>query len=143
MGYNGKLSTQGINILKNISLSNPLIEFTEIQRKYNQEAKKYGLNQIKSSSTVANYLVRIGVYEKSSRRSKEEFEGIRRIKASGELQKEISSKLKVTTRSVFSALSYVTNSPTARLIRSYALNHGAELYELKKLENPYAEVINL
>ena len=101
MGYNGKLSTQGINILKNIYLSNPLIEFTEIQRKYNQEAKKYGLNQIKSSSTVANYLVRIGVYEKSSRRSKEEFEGIRRIKASGELQKEISSKLKVTTRSVF------------------------------------------
>lgn len=143
MGYNGKLSTQGINILKNIYLSNPLIEFTEIQRKYNQEAKKYGLNQIKSSSTVANYLVRIGVYEKSSRRSKEEFEGIRRIKASGELQKEISSKLKVTTRSVFSALSYVTNSPTARLIRSYALAHGAELYELKKVENPYEEVIQL
>lgn len=143
MGYNGKLSTQGINILKNIYLSNPLIEFTEIQRKYNQEAKRYGLNQIESSSTVINYLVRIGVYEKSSRRSKEEFEGIRRIKASGELQKEISSKLKVTTRSVFSALSYVTNSPTARLIRSYALNHGAELYELKKLENPYAEVIQL
>lgn len=54
MGYNGKLSTQGINILKNIYLSNPLIEFTEIQKKYNQEAKKYGLNQIKSSSTVIN-----------------------------------------------------------------------------------------
>jgi hypothetical protein len=92
---------------------------------------------------VINYLVRIGIYEKSSRRSKEEFEGIRRIKASSELQKEISSKLKVTTRTVFSALSYVTNSPIARLIRSYALNHGAELYELKKLENPYEEVINL
>lgn len=65
------------------------------------------------------------------------------IKASGELQEEIAAKLKVTTRSVRSALAYDTNSPTARLIRSYALNHGAKLYELKEMENPYAEVINL
>lgn len=43
------------------------------------------------------------------------------IKASGELQEEIAAKLKVTTRSVRSALAYDTNSPTARLIRSYAL----------------------
>lgn len=143
MSYQGKLSRQGINFLKNMYLSNPLIEFTEIQRKYNQEAKRYGLNQIKSTNTVINYLVKIGVYEKSSRKSKEEFEGIRRIKASGELQEKIAAKLKVTTRCVRSALAYDTNSPTARLIRSYALNHGAELYELKKLENPYAEVINL
>ena len=42
------------------------------------------------------------------------------IKASGELQEEIAAKLKVTTRSVRSALAYDTNSPTARLIRSYA-----------------------
>lgn len=56
------------------------------------------------------------------------------IKASGELQEEIAAKLKVTTRSVRSALAYDTNSPTARLIRSYALNHGAKLYELKEME---------
>lgn len=65
------------------------------------------------------------------------------IKASRELKEEIARKLNVTTRTVDSALAYDTKSPTARIIRSYALNHGAELYELKKLENPYAEVIQL
>lgn len=65
------------------------------------------------------------------------------IKASRELKEEIARKLNVTTRTVDSALAYDTKSPTARLIRSYALNHGAELYELKKMENPYSEIINL
>lgn len=65
------------------------------------------------------------------------------IKASRELKEEIARKLNVTIRTVDSALAYDTKSPTARLIRSYALNHGAELYELKKMENPYSEIINL
>lgn len=65
------------------------------------------------------------------------------IKASRELKEGIARKLNVTTRTVDAALAYDTKSPTARLIRSYALNHGAELYELKKLENPYNEVITL
>ena len=65
------------------------------------------------------------------------------IKAGRELKEEIARNLNVTTRTVDAALAYDTNSPTSRIIRSYALNHGAELYELKKLENPYAEVIQL
>ena len=65
------------------------------------------------------------------------------IKASRELKEEIARKLNVTTRTVDSALAYDTKSPATRLIRSYALNHGAELYELKKMENPYSEIINL
>lgn len=65
------------------------------------------------------------------------------IKASGALQEEIAAKLKVTTRCVRAALAYDSNSPTARLIRSYALNHGAKLYELREMENPYGEVITL
>lgn len=65
------------------------------------------------------------------------------IKASRELKEEIARILNVTTRTVEAALAYDTKSSTARLIRSYALNHGAELYELKKLENPYEEVIQL
>lgn len=65
------------------------------------------------------------------------------IKASTELQSEISKKLKVTTRCVRMALAYDSNSPTARLIRSYALNHGAKLYKLEELENPYDEIITL
>lgn len=65
------------------------------------------------------------------------------IKASRELKEEIARKLNVTTRTVEAALAYDTKSPTARLIRSYALNHGAKLYELKEMENPYKEVITL
>lgn len=65
------------------------------------------------------------------------------IKAGRELKEEITQKLNVTTRTVDAALAYDTNSPTARLIRSYALNHGAKLYELREMENPYGEVITL
>lgn len=65
------------------------------------------------------------------------------IKASRELKEEIARKLNVTTRTVEAALAYDTKSPTARIIRSYALNHGAKLYELKEMENPYNEVITL
>lgn len=65
------------------------------------------------------------------------------IKASRELKEEIASKLQVTTRTVESALAYVTNSPTARLIRAFALNHGAKMFEVKEVENPYRETITL
>lgn len=65
------------------------------------------------------------------------------IKADKELKEEIAAKLKVTTRTIEAALAYDTNSPTARLIRSYALNHGAKMFEVKEVENPYNEVITL
>ena len=65
------------------------------------------------------------------------------IKANKELVEEIANTFKVTTRTVYSALSYQTNSPSARLFRSYALNHGGKLYEIKEVENPYKEVIKL
>lgn len=65
------------------------------------------------------------------------------IKADKELKEEIAAKLKVTTRTIEAALAYDTNSPTARLIRSYALNHGAKMFEVKEVENPYNEVIIL
>lgn len=65
------------------------------------------------------------------------------IKASRELKEEIAEKFSVTTRTVESALTYQTKSPTARFIRSYALNHGGKLYEIKEVENPYKDVIIL
>lgn len=65
------------------------------------------------------------------------------INASTELQQEIADKFKVTTRTVRSALNYETNSPSARLLRSYALNHGGKLYEVRLVENPCKEVITL
>jgi hypothetical protein len=60
------------------------------------------------------------------------------IDASVELQEEIARKFKVTPRTVRSALSFATNSPSARLFRAYALGRGATLYEEK--ENPYKVV---
>ena len=59
-----------------------------------------------------------------------------------ELQREIAKKLDVTERTVQSALRFDTNSPSAKLIRAYALNHGVDMYEItkKKVENPYKEV---
>ena len=67
------------------------------------------------------------------------------IEISLELQREIAKVFKVTERTVQSAMRFETKSPTARILRAYALNHGAEQYEVttikKKVENPYKETI--
>mgnify|MGYP000913700800 CR=1 FL=1 len=69
------------------------------------------------------------------------------IEISLELQKEIAKRFKVSERTVWAAMRFETNSPSARLLRSYALNHGGEQFEVttikKKVENPYKEVIAL
>lgn len=65
------------------------------------------------------------------------------IEASTELQEEIATKFEVTTRTVRSALNHETNSPSAKIIRAYALNHGGKLYEVKLVDNPYEQVITL
>ena len=58
------------------------------------------------------------------------------------LQREIAKKLAVTERTVQSALRFETNSPSAKLIRAYALNHGGKMFEItkKEVDNPYNEV---
>ena len=58
------------------------------------------------------------------------------------LQREIAKKLAVTERTVQSALRFETNSPSAKLIREYALNHGGKMFEItkKEVDNPYKEV---
>ena len=57
------------------------------------------------------------------------------------LQREIAKKLAVTERTVQSALRFETNSPSAKLIRAYALNHGGKMFEItkKEVDNPYKE----
>ena len=58
------------------------------------------------------------------------------------LQREIAKKLAVTERTVQSALRFETNSPSAKLIRAYALNHGGKMFEItkKEVDNPDKEV---
>lgn len=70
-------------------------------------------------------------------------ENKRFIGVSTELQEEIATKFEVTTRTVRSALNYETNSPSAKIIRAYALNHGGKLYEVRLVDNPYDKVITL
>lgn len=65
------------------------------------------------------------------------------IEASTELIDEIAREFEVTQRTVRSALNFVTNSPSARMFRAYALNHGAEQYKLVKVENPYEKVVTV
>ena len=68
------------------------------------------------------------------------------IEVSKEVKDEIRSKLKVTMRTVVEALQLSTNSPIAKIIRAYALNHGGRMYDLtiniekKEIDNPYKEV---
>ncbi len=69
------------------------------------------------------------------------------IEISLELQKEIAKRFKVSERTVWAAMRFETNSPSARMLRSYALNHGGEQFEVttikKKVENPYKEALIL
>ncbi|MFQ9020269.1 MAG: hypothetical protein ACLR6J_00220 [Parabacteroides merdae] len=55
--------------------------------------------------------------------------------------REIAKKLAVTERTVQSALRFETNSPSAKLIRAYALNHGGKMFEItkKEVDNPCKE----
>lgn len=69
------------------------------------------------------------------------------IRISLELQREIAKVFQVTERTVQSAMRFETKSPTARLLRAYALNHGGEQFKItiitEKVENPYRETITL
>lgn len=69
------------------------------------------------------------------------------IEISLELQKEIAKNFKVSERTVYAAMKFETNSPSARMLRSYALNHGGEQFEVtiikKRVDNPYQEAITL
>lgn len=64
------------------------------------------------------------------------------IQVTVELQREIAKKMDVTDRTVRNALQFETNTPSAKLIRAYALNHGGKMFEItkKEVDNPYKEV---
>ena len=68
------------------------------------------------------------------------------IEVSKEIKEQIREKLGVTMRTVVEALQFNTNRPTAKIIRSYALNNGGRMYDLtisiekKEVDNPYKEV---
>ena len=65
------------------------------------------------------------------------------VKASTGLINEIAKKFNVTTRTVKMALAFQSNSPSARLYRSYALEHGGEMFKILKIENPHQHILKI
>lgn len=65
------------------------------------------------------------------------------IKADSAQQEAIASQFFTTTRTVRAALNFETNSPFAKTLRAYALNHGCKAYEIKLIDNPYEKVTTL
>lgn len=65
------------------------------------------------------------------------------IKASKEQMDEIAKKFNVSFRCVQMALAFQTNSPSARILRSYALSKGGKMYRMEEVENPHDHVITL
>lgn len=65
------------------------------------------------------------------------------IKADAAQQEVIATQFFTTTRTVRSALNFETNSPFARTLRAYALNHGCKLYEVTLVDSPYEKAITL
>ena len=112
-----KITKGGLEFIKQEYSIEPLIHFTEIQKKYNVKAKIVGWPIIHSTGTIINHLVNMGVYKRASRfipkrindKGKKEV-----IEISLELQREIAKVFKVTERTVQSAMRFETQSPTAR-----------------------------
>lgn len=65
------------------------------------------------------------------------------IKADAAQQEAIAAQFFTTPRTVRAALNFETNSPFAKTLRAYALNHGCELYEITLVDNPYEKVTTL
>ena len=65
------------------------------------------------------------------------------IKADATHPEAIASQFFTTARTVRPALNFETNSPFAKTLRAYALNHGCKLYEIVLIDNPYEKAITL
>ena len=66
------------------------------------------------------------------------------IESTLELRREIAKTFNTTVVTVHDALRFKTKSPLSNLIRAYAMQHGAKMYEVsvqkKEIENPYGEI---
>ena len=85
-----------------------------------------------SSKRKTLQIYRINFINRNTMAEKERF-----IKADAAQQEAIAAQFFTTTRTVRSALNYETNSPFAKTLRAYALNHGCKLYEVTLIDNPY------
>ena len=91
-----------------------------------------------SSKWKTLQIYRINFINRNTMAEKERF-----IKADASQQEAIAKQFFTTTRTVRSALNFETNSPFAKTLRAYALNHGCKMYEVTLIDNPYEKVITL
>ncbi|RGS53560.1 hypothetical protein DWW30_15610 [Bacteroides sp. AF15-14LB] len=91
-----------------------------------------------SSKWKTLQIYRINFINRNTMAEKERF-----IKADASQQEAIAKQFFTTTRTVRSALNFETNSPFAKTLRAYALNHGCKMYEVTLIDNPYEKVKTL
>lgn len=138
-----KMNNEGLRFLRKLHEDNPEMPFMQMLPIYNNEAAKRGWNSLRSSGTIVYHLNVMGLYKYGERTSRNKYRGQRFIKADASQQEAIAKQFFTTTRTVRSALNYETNSPFAKTLRAYALNHGCKLYEVTLVDNPYEKTIIL
>ena len=65
------------------------------------------------------------------------------INAAASQHAALAKQFITTTGTVRAALNFETNSPFAKTLRAYALNHGCKMYEVTLIDNPYEKVKTL
>lgn len=139
-----KMSRAGLQSLRETFMNNPNIPFTQLLALYNMKAVDRGWRCLKSSGTLSYHLNAMGLYKYNTRHIvPHEKKGYGFIKADASQQEAIAKQFFTTTRTVRSALNFETNSPFAKTLRAYALNHGCKMYEVTLIDNPYEKVKTL
>lgn len=139
-----KMNRAGLVLIKELFIANPNMAFTRLTRIYNEEAGKRGWKQLRSSGTIGYHLGVMGLYGNRDRvpMPNNEF-GKKLIKIKSGLSKAMQKEFSVSNVTVSAAMRYKTQTKLSKELRKYALTHGGDLYEIRKVENPYCETITL
>lgn len=139
-----KMNRAGLVLIRELFIANPNMPFTKLTHLYNEESKKRGWKQLRSSGTIGYHLGKMGLYKNKDRipEPNNEFEK-KLIKIKGGLSKAMQKEFSISNVTVSSAMRYKTQTKLAQTLREYALTHGGELYIIEKVENPYQNVTTL
>lgn len=124
-----KVPQAGRNYIAHIYQSNPSVFYTEIRRLYNDKARELGWPIIKSDSSIVNYLVLMGLCERSERALiVDRSIVLNRILVPNGMIKQIAQQLDICSKTVADALSGKRISQLTPVIREAALANGGAEY---------------
>lgn len=130
-----KIPRNGRTYIKDLYAKYPNALLHDLRKMYNEKASKEMWLPIRSDSTVRNYLVRIGIYEKRESKPLTSLEKRSFIKLDVKKTRELSKIKGVSLQSVYSALKFQTRTKFAMDIRSWALSNGGKLYIEEESKN--------